>query len=334
MIDSIIYGIFKICPLVLIDVKSGRMCDGPERMRTFKSEPQFKELVSSMTDKLDDILILQVVGKYFEYAMFSHVWEGKEPSFQDVNLVNSVWDLDSSPLNEKLRKFCEVVRSEGYRWGWSDTCCIDKTISTVLNQSLTMMYKWYQASAATLVLLASVSSPSALGDLTNSTWMKRAWTEQELLAPKVIRFYDRNWKPYLDDTRSNHKESPEIMQELADAIGVSRETIIAFSPDDLSIREKLRLASTRSATVEEDVAYSLIGIFESDIRPHYGEGDAALGHLLEEIVARWGDVTVLAWTGKSSPYNSCIPATLSVYSQAPLTSLPSKIPRWICTLML
>ncbi|KAF8556859.1 hypothetical protein OG21DRAFT_1482770 [Imleria badia] len=321
-IESVVRGVSKICPIVLIDVKCGRLCDGPERMDTFKSESQFKELVSSMTERLDDERILRVVVKYFQYVTFSHVWAGKEPSFQDVNSVSSVWDLDSSPLNEKLKRFCKLVRKDEYRWAWSDTCCIDKTISTVLNQSLMMMYKWYQASAATFVLLADVDSPSALGNLTDSKWMTRAWTAQELLAAKVIRFYDSNWKPYLGDTSSNHKESPEIMKELADAIRVARETIVAFKPDDLSVREKLRLASTRNATVEEDIAYSLIGIFKSDIRPHYGEGEAALGHLLEEIVARSGEVTVLAWTGKSSPYNSCLPATLAVYSQPPY-ALPS-----------
>lgn len=41
-----------------------------------------------------------------------------------------------------------------------------------------------------------------------------------LLAPRVIRFYDYNWKPCL-----NHKESPEIMQELARATQVPLETI-------------------------------------------------------------------------------------------------------------
>ena len=163
-----------------------------------------------------------------------------------------------------------------------------------------MMYKWYEESAATFVFLVDVTSPSVLGALLKSIWMTRAWTSQELLAPKVIRFYTRDWKPYLGDTRSNHKESPEIMKELADAIGVARKTIIAFNPDDLGVREKLRLASTRKATVEEDVAYSLIGMFKSDIRPEYGEGYAALGHLLEEIVARSGEVTPLAWIGKSS----------------------------------
>ena len=182
------------------------------------------------------------------------------------------------------------------------------------------MYKWYEASAATFVRLVDVAYPSALGDLFQSIWMTRAWTAQELLATRVIRFYDRDWKPYLGDSRSNHKESPEIMQEIADAIGVSPKAITNFHPDDLSTREKLRLASTRNATVEEDVAYSLIGIFKSDIRPFYGEGHAALGHLLEEIVARSGEVTVLDWTGQSSPYNSCLPVTLAVYSQPPWAS--------------
>jgi DNA-binding XRE family transcriptional regulator len=308
---------------VLIDIKSGRLCNGLERTDAFTSEPQFNELVSSMTRELDNGRIQRVVAEYFQYVTLSHVWEGKEPSFQDVNMANSVWDLDSSPLNEKLHKFCEVVRTHGYRWAWSDTCCIDKTISTVLNQSLTMMYKWYEASAAMFVLLASVASPSTLGDLTDSTWMTRAWTAQELLAAKVVRFYDRDWKPYLGDMRSNHKESPEIMQELAEAIGVARETIIAFDPNGLGVREKLRLASTRNATVEEDVAYSLIGIFKSDIMPRYGEGDAALGHLLEEIVARSGEVTVLDWTGMSSPYNSCLPATLAVYHHTPRNTSPA-----------
>ena len=321
IVDNVIRGVFKISPIVLIDLKSGRLCDGSERVHTFKSESQFKELVSSMTKELDDGLIRQVVEEYFQYVTLSHVWEGKEPSLQDVSLANSIWDLDSSPLNEKLRNFCQVVRTDGYRWAWRDTCCIDKTVNTVLNQSLKMMYKWYEASAATFVLLVDVDSPSALGDLTNSIWMTRAWTAQELLAAKVIRFYNRNWKPYLGDTRANHKESPEIMQELANAIGVACETIVAFNPDSFSVREKLRLASTRNATVEEDVAYSLIGIFKSDIRPDYGEGEAAVGHLLEEIVARSGEVTVLSWTGKSSPYNSCLPSTLAVYNQTPYTSL-------------
>ncbi|KAI6156844.1 hypothetical protein BKA82DRAFT_4345875 [Pisolithus tinctorius] len=290
------------CPLVVIDVTTGHLCNETERMHIFKADPGFKELVSSMTKKVDKTLIRPV---------------GKEPSFQDVNLVNSVWDLPDTLLNNKLRVFCQETRRLGYNWAWSDTCCIDKSTSPILNQSLTSMYQWYANSAATLVFLAGVTHPSKSGDLARSLWMTRAWTLQELLSPEVIFFFDSEWKPYIGNTGMNHKKSPEIVQELADAIKIPPGSIIKFSPDNLGVREKLRLASTRNAKFDEDVAYSLIGIFKSDIRPHYGEGADALGHLLEEIVAHTGEVTVLAWSGTSSSYNSCFPASVSVYSQIP-----------------
>ncbi|KAI6042189.1 hypothetical protein EDC04DRAFT_1023591 [Pisolithus marmoratus] len=316
-IDIGIGEILESSPLVAIDVATGYLCDGPERMRIFKASPTFKELVSSMTRTLDNERIQQVIASFFGYVMFSHAWQGNEPSFQDVKMAKSVWRLPDTPLSDKLRNFCKETCRLGHNWAWSDTCCIDKATSSTLNRSLTSMHKWYAKSAATIVFLAGVAHPSKLGDLTQSLWMTRAWTLQELLAPNVILFYDSEWRPYLGDTGANHKASMEIMQELANAIKISRGSIITFSPDDLGIREKLRLASTRNASVEEDVTYSLIGIFKSDIRPHYGEGADALGHLLEEIVARYGEVAVLAWSGKSSSYNSCLPASISVYSQTP-----------------
>ncbi|KAI6033372.1 hypothetical protein EDC04DRAFT_3064889 [Pisolithus marmoratus] len=321
-IDPIVHGVLESCPLIVIDVTTGCLCDGPERMRIFKADSSFKELVSSMTRELDNERIHRVVASFFGYVMFSHVWGGNEPSFQDVDIAKSVWKLPDTPLNQKLSNFCKETRRLGHRWAWSDTCCINKATSSILHRSLTSMYKWYADSTATIVFLADVAHPSNHGDLTRSLWMTRAWTLQELLAPKVIFFYNSKWKPYLGDTSANHKECPGIMEELADTIKIPRGTIVTFSPDDLGVREKLRLASTREARFKEDVAYSLIGIFESDIRPYYGEGADALGHLLEEIVARSGDVTVLAWSGKSSSYNSCLPASISVYSQTPYNPPP------------
>ncbi|KAI5993767.1 hypothetical protein F5J12DRAFT_962910 [Pisolithus orientalis] len=314
-IDAVIRETLKDCPLVVIDITTGCLCDGPERIRIFKADSSFKELVSSMTREADKERILRVIAKFFGYVMFSHAWQGTEPSFRDVNVVKSVWNLPDTPLNEKLRNFCLETRRLGHNWAWSDTCCIDKSASSILVQSLTSMYKWYANSAATLVYLAGVAHPSKPGDLTRSFWMTRAWTLQELLSPRLIFFYDSEWKPYLGISATNHKKSLEIMQELADTIKIPCGMIVTFSPNDLGVHEKLRLASTRNATVEEDVAYSLIGIFKSDIRPHYGEGPDALGHLLEEIVARSGEVSVLAWSGKSSSYNSCLPASISVYNQ-------------------
>ncbi|KAI6094201.1 hypothetical protein F5141DRAFT_1070226 [Pisolithus sp. B1] len=297
-IDPIIRETLKSSPLVLIDVTTGWLCDGPERKRIFEAGLFFKDLVSSMTRELDNERILQVVTRFFGYVVFSHVWQGNEPLFPEVNAAQSIWNLPETPLNEKLGNFCKEVHGLGYNWAWSDTCCIDKTTSSILNQSLTSMHKWYADSAATLVFLAGLAHPPELGDRDEHGLCKN------FSHPKSSFSMIPKWKPYLGDTGANQKESPEIMQELADAIQIHRGTFVTFSPDDLAVREKLRLASTRNATVEEDVAYSLISIFKSDIRPLYGEGADALGHLLEEIVARSGEVDVLAWSGKPSSYNS------------------------------
>jgi len=71
-IDNVVRGVSKTSPLVLIDVKSGCLCDGPERARIFKSEPEFKVLVYSTTQALDDGRIQRVVEAFFRYVTLSH----------------------------------------------------------------------------------------------------------------------------------------------------------------------------------------------------------------------------------------------------------------------
>ncbi|KAG9313282.1 hypothetical protein JVU11DRAFT_5586 [Chiua virens] len=316
----------KTCPFVLIDITTGRLCDMKERaVDIFKQSPAYGKLLSSVTRKSDCAQIAPIVAQYFAYVTLSHVWDpdGKEPSHQDVTSTGSVWDLDVSacPMNAKLRKFCEEVRSLGHTWAWSDTCCINKEgPESVINESLMLMYQWYQNSAATLVVLADVKPGTKA--LTSSRWMTRCWTLQELLAPKAIRFYDCEWNPYLGDTHANHKESSVIIDELSNLMDISRGNIVTFSPDHLTVRERLRLASGRKAKEEEDEAYCLRGIFRSDIYPKYGERKDALGNLLQEIVDRSRDVTVLAWSGTPSSFNSCLPVSLAVYSQPPCTIDP------------
>jgi hypothetical protein len=88
-------------------------------------------------------------------------------------------------------------------------------------------------------------------------------------------------------------------------------------------REKLHWASTRVTTRQEDIAYSLFGIFGVRLPVDYGEKqDKALGRLLEKIVALSGDITGLDWVGKSSDFNSCLPASITSY-EAPPCKLPS-----------
>jgi len=91
-------------------------------------------------------------------------------------------------------------------------------------------------------------------------------------------------------------------------------------------REKLYLASRRETTREEDMAYSLFGIFNVAIPVIYGEGNQAVGRLLEYILTRSDNVTLLAWTGRSSSsQHSYLPANLTVYNEIVPPHVPSSM---------
>ena len=280
-----------------------------------------------MVLQIDHTSINRAVQDYFRYATFSHTWEGDEPLYHDL-LLGSVHDLAGSPKIMKLLMFCTIVRDAGFRWAWSDTCCINKMDGAALQESLTSMFQWYHDSSLTVVHLKGVLSDSELGALVASLWNTRAWTLQEFFASKVIRFYTEDWKPYLPhEDVFNHKDSPVIMEEMALATGVDAKELLSLRPGSENVRQKLRLASTRYATKQEDIAYSLFGIFDVSIPVTYGEGQRrALGRLLQEVLTRSGDATILAWTGKASDYNSCLPAEITVYREPLSPLLPSPIP--------
>jgi hypothetical protein len=311
-------------PLVLLNTDSGRLLDKSEQACSFESQPIFRELISSMTTHIDHARIEHEVAEYYRYATFSHKWEDNEPLFEKVIRI-VVYDLEESLTHDKLQMFCKVVRDSGFHWAWSDTCCINKADHFVLQEALVSMFKWYEGSALTIVLLRGVRSPSKRGDLVRSIWNTRAWTFQEYHASKVVRFYTEDWKPYLNVDIPNHKDSPEIISEMEEVTGVSARALMVLRPGLDDIREKLRLASTRQTTRVEDAAYSLLGIFSLSLPVVYGEGDKALGRFLAQLLASSGDTSIIAWTGKSGSFNSCLPANITVFSQFPTSYIPQAI---------
>ena len=311
-------------PLVLLNTDSGRLLDKSGQARLFESQPIFRELISSMTTHIDHARIEREVAEYYRHATFSHKWEDNEPLFEAVIRI-VVYDLDESLTHDKLQMFCKVVRDSGFHWAWSDTCCINKADHFVLQEALVSMFKWYEGSALTVVLLRGVRSPTKRGDLVRSIWNTRAWTFQEYHASKVVRFYTDDWKPYLNVDIPNHKESPEIISEMEEATGVSASALMALRPGLDDIREKLHLASTRQTTRVEDAAYSLLGIFSMSLPVVYGEGDKALGRFLAQLLTSSGDTSILAWKGKSGSFNSCLPANITVFSQLPTSHIPQAI---------
>ena len=279
-----------------------------------------------MTTHINLSRIRDVVQQYFRYVVLSHKWEENEPLFQEVIQI-TVYDLGDSRTHDKLQTYCKIAQKAGFHWAWSDTVCINKSDNFVLQESLVAMFKWYQGAALMIVFLRGVSSSSLPGALAGSIWNTRGWTLQEYIAAKKIHFYTEDWTPYRDLPLSNHKESPEVIAEMEQATGVSAQQLMSLRPGLSNIREKLRLASTRSTTRVEDAAYSLLGIFEAaGISAIYGEGEMSLGRLLANIITRSGDVSVLAWTGECSRFNSCLPARISVFNGPAASHIPSPIP--------
>ncbi|KIK37624.1 hypothetical protein CY34DRAFT_810161, partial [Suillus luteus UH-Slu-Lm8-n1] len=324
-IRQVIDAQLENAPLRVLDTTTGLLCDREEQISVFKTSTEYKELLSSTITRSDFRArrIEEVVRRNLQYAMLSHRWEGREPLLQDIQ-GKSVYEpeLDSVSGMMKLRSFCETAREAGYNWAWSDTCCIDKNINVELQESVNSMFVWYHHSALTIVYLSDVPPSSKSGALAKSVWNTRGWTVQEFIAPTVILFYQNNWTLYLDDHTPNHKDSIAIMQELKNATGIDRSAVVAFRPSMNNAREKLHWASTRITTRQEDIAYSLFGIFGVRLSVDYGEKqDKALGRLLQEIVARSGDITGLDWVGKSSDFNSCLPASIASY-EAPPCKLP------------
>ncbi|KAG2053416.1 WD40 repeat-like protein [Suillus hirtellus] len=308
-------------PLRLINTSTGRLCDRDAQINAFMESTEHKELLHSLMMHAPDQTesIKEAVAKYFSWVMLSHRWERKEPLLHDIQ-GNNVYNLDPVGTIVKLQKFCKVAHNAGHRWAWSDTCCIDQNNNVEVQQSVNTMFVWYHYSALTIVYLSDVPPSSKSGALANSTWNTRGWTVQEFLAPKVVLFYQADWTLYLDHRSRNHKESVSIMQELENATGINAWALVDFHPGTRDAREKLRWASNRDTTREEDIAYSLFGIFDVNLPVIYGEKrQKALGRLLQEIIAHSGDITALDWVGQSSSFNSCLPAEISSYKALPCT---------------
>ncbi|KAF8444928.1 hypothetical protein L210DRAFT_3054439 [Boletus edulis BED1] len=314
-------------PCVLIDIVTGHLHDKTKQAAAFEELPIYDELRSTMTTRaqLDHARIRSEVEKFYNYAMLSHKWQPSEPTFQMVENT-SVYGLPMSPTNGKVQRFCELVRSLHFNWAWTDTCCVNQHDKGVHQESLVAMFRWYRGSSLTIVHLLGVFSDSQeVGCLWRSIWNTRGWTYQEYVASKVVQFYTEDWKPYLGLDIFNHKESPIIISEMQRAMNFQTQELAALQPGLGRVREKLYLASTRRTTREEDIAYSLFGIFNVAIPVIYGEGDRAVGRLLEHILTGSGDVTILAWTGRAGSYNSCLPVDLTVYNRLVPLHVPSPV---------
>jgi Heterokaryon incompatibility protein (HET) len=246
-------------------------------------------------------------GSIPEYAILSHTWDEQELSFQDVSSGNFA-DLAGF---DKMRRTCETVRDK-YRYIWIDTLCIDKTNSAELSLAINSMYSWYEGADMCYVYLKDFESHGeTLADdlckgydsLKNCRWFSRGWTLQELLAPQRVTFWDKKWTKFGDKS--------SLHNILSAITGIPDAVLRGFKePRHCIVGQIMSWASSRKTTRSEDIAYCLLGLFDVNQVPIYGEGlFNAFIRLQEKILKKRSDHSIFIWSPQHDTRNRGLLAT-------------------------
>ena len=129
-----------------------------------------------------------------------------------------------------------------------------------------------------------------------SKWFTRGWTLQELLAPKVLKFFGSNW---------NYIGNPQLLKVTISKV-TNIDSDILLGTRDISsanVAQKMAWAAGRKTSRVEDQAYSLLGLFGVNMPMLYGEGSKAFNRLQIEIMRLTTDQTILAWNGNGQDGN-------------------------------
>ncbi|KAF9472561.1 hypothetical protein BDN70DRAFT_998123 [Pholiota conissans] len=209
--------------------------------------------------------IEQLISKCARYAILSHKWlQGRPGEITYDHWKEGLFDPKSAGY-EKLVNFCRTAWNDyGITLAWMDTICINKDSSSELDESIRSMYAWYKRS-------------------------------HELLAPERLKFYGADWTK-LESLGVNDKDSLITYIEQATTISHAEITNVACTP----FSRRMQWAASRKVTREEDMAYSLMGIFNMSISIAYGEGaDRAFRRLLKEILTSTsrGVLDLFNWAG-------------------------------------
>jgi hypothetical protein len=207
------------------------------------------------------------------YAILSHTWglDNEEITFGDITNGTG----GDKPGYEKIRFCGEQAKQDGLLYFWIDTCCIDKTNKAELARSINCMFRWYRNATRCYVYLSDVSGPVDANkecnprpwesDFRKSRWFTRGWTLQELLAPASVEFFSQERKRLGDKTC--------LRQLICEITNLPHSALQGDPLSQFSFQERSRWIQHRQTKLEEDKAYSLLGIFDVYILPIYGEGE-------------------------------------------------------------
>ncbi|KAF9455381.1 heterokaryon incompatibility protein-domain-containing protein [Collybia nuda] len=226
------------------------------------------------------------------YAILSHVWQWEEITFQDIANMDKAKYLKGW---EKIVGACDTAKKDGFEYIWIDTCCINKESSAELSEAINSMYAWYRGAHICYAYLWDVPSDGDHGNprslFAMSVWFTRGWTLQELIAPSRVAFYGQDWV--------NIGTKATLQEVISSVTGINGQVIIGgLALNEVPIAVRMSWAAKRNTTREEDVAYSLMGIFDVNMPLLYGEGGKAFTRLQHEIIKTSNDHSIFAWSSE------------------------------------
>lgn len=243
-------------------------------------------------------------GQLPKYAILSHTWLSKKKGRDQEVLYADLDDLSLASEKagwEKVEFAAKEAARDGLQYVWIDSCCIDKTSSAELSESINSMYRWYECASVCYVHLDDMPASQSVANtarrrssldleaLKQCRWFTRGWTLQEMIASRHnMKFYDcaGNFLGTLKD----------LVYHISEITGVHSAMLNGTSKlSSYSVAQRMSWASNRRTTRVEDRAYSLLGIFGISLVATYGEGVKAFARLQEEILKTGVDHTIFAW---------------------------------------
>ena len=260
-------------------------------------------------------------GNLPAYAILSHVWYNEEKkielvydSFESLpRNANGVpqcpKDQNYAKSHDKIMKTCQETRKLGEGSGkrvdfvWIDSICIDKRNAGERDRAIRSMWRFYGDAACCIVWLQDVewsknNKPRVDQAFENARWFSRGWTLQELIAPKIVYFFNRSWD--LLGTKWS------LAAEITSRTRIERKFLKPEKARSATIAQRLSWAAGRNTTEPEDRVYSLFGLFNVDIEVKYGGPNpreeryrTAFSLMQKEILRDSTDESLFAWRNPS-----------------------------------
>jgi hypothetical protein len=249
---------------------------------------------------VNDLKLEEFYADIPPYAILSHVWDKEEISFQDIHLPPK--KIESMKGFQKIRFCTKQAKDDGLSYCWIDTCCIDKSSSAQLTESINSMFQWYKQADICYAYMSDVIGTSLMmlnneNAFHRSKWFTRGWTLQELIAPKDVVFRNSNWG-YIG------RKSVDLASILSTITGIPMSILNGADLSTASIAQRFSWAAKRKTTRVEDLAYCLMGLFDVHMPMLYGEGMNAFRRLQEEIIKSSDDESIFAWTDNKATFST------------------------------